>query len=248
MLTLTKDEFKKALIDLDKYYGITEEMLPDYLSHRVGTNVEIRWPFNSEALVQAFDMIGDSAQHQQLIKTLAVLTCAVLESPRLQRAFTPRDVFNELRQRDYLRLYVIQNSTREEDGITIRNKSRSIRLNNYSNWFVKELLNPFLKEKLSDVANLEEAIAELDKPKPVKKGRRPGDPRISILLWDTYLMLSDELPLKSPMPNNLCNFLITLLQIQKVLPASSVIDAFWIRAQLRYIHSRPEKPRFPITD
>ena len=199
-------------------------------------------------LLKAFETIGDSTQHPQLIKTLEVLSFVMLESKKLQGTLLTKELFDRLRQRDYLRLYVLATSTRDGDEITIRNKRRSIRLNNYSNWIVKELLDPFLTEKLSGVENLEEALAALDEPKPVKKGRRPGDPRVGILLWGTYQMLSDELPLKSPMPNNLCNFLITLLQIQKVLPASPVIDAFWIRAQLRYIRSRPEKPRFPMAD
>lgn len=254
MITLTERELKTALEALNRYYGISGDLLPEeddnwlQRSPQAHDSATLRTKWNPFALTEAFATIGDSGQHLQLVKTLAVLTTCVLESPRLQGALYTRELFERMKERDYLRLYEFVTSTRDHDEITIRNKTRSIRLNNYYNWFVKDLLEPFLQSKLAKIDNLEEALAELDAPKPVKKGRRASDPRVGILLWGTYQMITDELKLSSPMPNNLCNFLIILLQIQQVLPVSPVIDAFWVRAQLRYIRSRPEKPRFPIQD
>lgn len=247
MLTLNECDVKTALEALEHYYGITDEYLPASL--RAGAPLPVKPKSNVDGLRQSFRALApDTDQHRQLFANLVVLTTCVLESPRLQGALYTQELFDKMRMRDYLRLYEFVSSTRDDDEITIRNKSRSIRLNNYSNWFVKELLKPFLQPKLAKIDNLEEALAELDAPKPAKKGRRASDPRISILLWGTYQMITDELTLASPMPNSLCNFLIMLLQSQQVLPVSPVIDAFWVRAQLRYIRSRPEKPRFPIED
>ena len=247
MLTLKESEFKTALKAIEHYYGITEEYLPT--SFRAGTPIPAKVTWDVEGLRQSIKALAlDADQHRQLFANLVVLTICVLESPRLQGAMYTRELFERMKERDYLRLYEFVKSTRDDVEITIRNKSRSIRLNNYSNWFVKELLKPFLQPKLARIDNLEEALAELDAPKPVKKGRRASDPRVGILLWGTYQMITDELKLASPMPNSLCNFLITLLKTQQVLPVSPVIDAFWVRAQLRYIRTRPEKPRFPIED
>ena len=247
MLTLNGFEVKTALEALEHYYGITDEYLPASL--RAGAPLPVKPKWDMDGLRLSFRALApDADQHRQLLANLIVLTICVLESPRLQGALYTQELFDKMRMRDYLRLYEFVSSTRDDDEITIRNKSRSIRLNNYSNWFVKELLKPFLQPKLAKIDNLEEALAELDVPKPVKKGRRASDPRVSILLWGTYQMITDELALASPMPNSLCNFLIVLLQSQQVLPVSPVIDAFWVRAQLRYIRSRPEKPRFPIED
>lgn len=254
MFTLTEQELRTALEALENYYGLAGDLLPQddecWLDRsqqtKCATLLKTRW--DTHVFSEAFATIGDPGQHLQLVKTLAVLTTCVLESPRLQGALYTRELFERMKERDYLRLYEFVKSTRNHEEITIRNKTRSIRLNNYYNWFVKDLLEPFLQSKLAKIDNLEEALAELDAPKPVKKGRRASDPRVGILLWGTYQMITDELKLSSPMPNNLCNFLIILLQIQQVLPVSPVIDAFWVRAQLRYIRSRPEKPRFPIQD
>ena len=247
MLTLKKYELKTALDALEHYYGILEEFVPVSLRTDVPEPVKTIW--DVEGLRQSFIALAlDADQHRQLFANLVILTTCILESPRLQGALYAQELFDKMRMRDYLRLYEFIRNTRDDDEITIRNRSRSIRLNNYSNWVVKELLDPFLQPRLAGIDNLEEALAELDAPKPVKKGRRASDPRVSILLWGTYQMVTEELTLASPMPNNLCNFLITLLQIQKVLPVSPVIDTFWIRAQLRYIRSRPDKPRFPIQD
>ena len=247
MLTLKEEDYNTALAALEHYYGITRDHLPASLLTVTCLPVKPTWEI--EALKLSFCALAPGAeQNSQLFANLVILTNCILESPRLQGALFPRELFEKMKERDYLRLYEFVKSSRDHEEITLRNKSRSIRLANYSNWFVRELLQPFLNASLAKVNDPEEALAKLDAPKPAKKGRRANDPRIGILLWGTYQMITDELKLSSPMPNNLCNFLMTLLQTQKVLPTSPVIDAFWIRAQLRYIRSRPDKPRFPIED
>lgn len=237
-----------ALAALDKYYGIYGELLPSGYGTvtEKGATIEVAW--DTESLQNAFAAIGERNQYPRLFQTLCVLVDCLQKSPELQSAISSDKLFAQMRQREYLRLYQLARSTRDHEALTIRNASRNIRLNNYSNWFVKELLDPFLREKLAGLGDLETALKELDAPKPVRKGRRPDDPRVAILLWGSYEMLTDEISFPTPMPNSLCNFLITLLQLGRVLPTSPVIDAFWIRAQLRYIRSRPVKPRFPIQD
>lgn len=254
MITLKEQAWKESLGALENYYGIAGELLPPDECNWFGIDRQeqdsflLKTAWDTSALSEAFATIGDPEQHLQLVNTLAVLTTCVLESPRLQGVLYTQELFEKMRERDYLRLYEFVKSTRDDDEITLRNKTHSIRLNNYSNWFVKELLDPFLTEKLAGLEDLESALKELDAPKPARKGRRPDDPRVAILLWGSYEMITDEIAFSSPMPNNLCNFLIALLQLAQVLPTSPVIDAFWIRAQLRYIRSRPVKPRFPIRD
>ena len=242
MMTLKECELKTALSALEKYYGITEEFLPESLRRGIPGSIKLTW--GEELRRSFFTLVPGADKHRQLFVNLVVLTNCVLESARLQGALYTQELFDKLRKRDYLRLYEIVLHTRDEEEITIRNKSRSIRLNNYSNWFVNELLMPFLQLKNVGVKTL----AEIEDPKPTKKGRRASDPRVSIMLWGTYQMITDVLEFASPMPNNLCSFLILLLQHQKVLAVTPIIDTFWIRAQLRYIRSRPEKPRFPIED
>ena len=236
-MTLTQDEFKAACYALEKYYGINEDLIG---------NVSLDDTWDHASLLKGFETLADPYQHRPLLNALFLLVCSLLESPGLQRELKPDELFEQMRHREYLRLYQFCKSIRNGETIFIRNSINSLRINNYSNWFVQELMNPFLKEKLNSIKDLESELKGLEEPKQTKKGRRADDPRIAILLWGSYQMISDDIAFASPMPNRLCNFLILLLQLAHVLPAYSVIDSFWIRAQLRYIRSRPEKPRFPL--
>ncbi|MBQ9660081.1 MAG: hypothetical protein IJV37_02290 [Bacteroidales bacterium] len=247
-MTLTITEMQAALAALDDYFGIQGNLLPEKYRNAPAETMTINFDWDADALQVAFNTICDRERHSHLFRSLCLLVDCLLTSPALKEVLSSDELFSQMRQREYLRLYQLARSTRDDEVLTLRNNSRSIRLNNYSNWFVHELLDPFLKEKLAGLEDLESALRELDTPKPARKGRRPDDPRVAILLWGSYEMITDAIAFSSPMPNNLCNFLITLLQLAQVLPTSPVIDAFWIRAQLRYVRSRPVKPRFPIKD
>ena len=238
-MTLTQDEIIAARYALDKYYGINEGLIG---------NVSLNSAWDYASLLKGFESLADPYQHRTLLNALSLLVCCLLESPGLQRELKSDELFEQMRHREYLHLYQFCKSIRNGETVFIRNSINSLRINNYSNWFVQELMNPFLKEKLNSITDLESALRGFGGPKPIKKGRRANDPRIAILLWGSYKMISDDIAFSSPMPNSLCNVLILLLQLSKVLPASPVIDSFWIRAQLRYIRSRPIKPRFPIQD
>ena len=135
--------------------------------------------------------------------------------------------------------------TRRMPAITLRSKKGSIRLHNSLNWLWQDLVWPYMEKKFPDILNAEDARKELLTGKR-RRGRRPNDPRVPVLLWGTYRMLYDLHGFNSPMPNSLCNFIIQLLQIQDVFPNETEIDTLWVRAELRYINSRPVKPRFPI--
>lgn len=247
-MTLTTREMQAALAALDHYYGIQGDLLPEAYRTVPEGIMTIDFDWDADALQDAFNTICDRGKKAQIFQNLCMLVDCLLKSPALNAVLSSDELFSQMRQREYLRLYQLARSTRDDEALTIRNASRSIRLNNYSNWFVKELLEPFLQGKLADVENLDMALRDLDAPKPVRKGRRPDDPRVAIVLWGSYEMITDEITFSTPMPNSLCNFMITLLQIAQVLPNSPVIDAFWIRAQLRYIRSRPVKPHFPSRD
>ena len=245
-MTLTQEERQAALAALDKYYGINNALIPQQLKSTEGGSITINASWDSASLLKAFEKIDDPRQHQQLLNTLFLLVCCLLESPVLQRDLKTDELFEQMKQRDYLRLYKLRISSRDGETIFIRNAKNNIRINNYSNWFMNEFLDPFITEKLSGIADLNAALKSLDEPVPIKKGRRASDPRVAVLLWGSYKLITDDIAFATPMPNNLCNFLITLLQLALVLPASPVIDTFWIRAQLRYIRSRPNEPRFPL--
>lgn len=150
------------------------------------------------------------------------------------------------KRQDMLRLYVFcEENLHSHEDITIRSRTGSIRLANSSNWLYEKLARPYLQANLATITSLDEAKKELLTGRR-SRGRKPNDPRVPALLWGTYGMLSELHGFDSMMPNALCNFIIRLLQIQGVFPPDTEIDTLWVRAELRYIRSRPVKPRFPM--
>lgn len=243
--TFKPDTFGKASVLLGKYYGI--ELLPSM--YQKDDTVVLKTSIDIDGIRKSFEELSGTSENDSLIVGTLILLSSYIKSnaPLLDEESFAKATKAYTRQ-DMLRLYVFCEENRHSyEGITIRGKKGSIRLQNSLNWLWKDLVDPYLKKSLSDIQNSEEARKELLTGK-CRRGRRPNDPRVPVLLWGTYQMLSDLHGFSSPMPNSLCNFIIQLLQIQDVFPLETEIDTLWVRAELRYIKSRPIKPRFPIKE
>ena len=237
------DTFAKASTLLNEYYGI--ELLPSM--YQKDDTIILETSLDIDGIRKIFEELPGTSENDSLIvDTLILISSYITSNSQLldEESFTKET--KVYTRQDMLRLYAFcEENKHSYEGITIRSKIGSIRLQNNLNWLWKDLIDPYLKTNLPDIQSSEEARKELLTGKR-RRGRRPNDPRVPVLLWGTYQMLSNLHGFSSPMPNSLCNFIIQLLQIQEVFPLDTEIDTLWVRAELRYIKSRPIKPRFPI--
>ena len=243
--TFKPDAFAEASALLSNYYGI--ELLPSI--SRKDDTIVLETSLDIDGIRKIFeDLPGVSGNDPTVLDALILLSSYIKSNaPLLDEESFAKATKVYIRQ-DVLRLYLFCEENKcSYEGITIRGKKGSIRLHNSMNWLWKDLAGPYLEKNFPDILNAEDARKELLTGKR-RRGRRPNDPRVPVLLWGTYKMLSDLHGFSSPMPNSLCNFIIQLLQIQDVFPNETEIDTLWVRAELRYIKSRPVKPRFPIKE
>ena len=186
------------------------------------------------------ELIGNPEKETELIATLAAVSY-YMSSDSLGITPSIYQMFDGMIRPDLLKLYIMLYDTSTENRwISIRTVNGTIRLRNYCNWFLDDMIKTYLKNNLPDIKSISQAKEELEKSKR-HKGRIPNDPRISHLLWGTYRLFQDTCTFKSPMPNKLCQFLLVYLQMLEVIPINPEIDTFWIRAQLRYIRTKKEK-------
>ena len=241
--TFKPDAFAEAAALLREYYGI--ELLPS-ITQKDDTIV-LETSLEHEVIRKIFeDLPGVSDKDSAILDALILLSSYVkCNAPLLDEESFAKATKSFTRQ-DMLRLYIFCEENKcSYEGISIRGKKGPIRLHNSMNWLWKDLVGPYMEKNIPEIMNAEDARKELLTGKR-RRGRRPNDPRVPVLLWGTYRMLYDLHGFNSPMPNSLCNFIIQLLQIQDVFPNETEIDTLWVRAELRYIKSRPVKPRFPI--
>lgn len=185
------------------------------------------------------ELIGNSEKETELIDTLAAVSY-YMASDSLGMSTSMFLMLDGMIRPDLLKLYIMLYDTSSKNTwISIRTVNGTIRLRNYCNWFLDDMIKNHLKKTLPDIQNISQAKAELEKSKR-HKGRIPNDPRLSHLLWGTYRLFLDACTFKSPMPNKLCQFLLVYLQMLEVIPMTTEIDTFWIRAQLRYIRAKKE--------
>lgn len=230
---LTADRFNLALGNLKKHYN-----------YEYGTRIAskekaiIETNINAQQLQQGLrNCFGTCKNEEVLIDTFCVVSY-YLRKDSLGLSTNIFNNLNKLLRKDLLKLYL----TVYDDGkaitwISLRTIEGTIRLNNYCNWFLDDMVKEYLKKNLSDIGNVKEAAKELDRIKR-HRGRIPNDPRLSLLIWGTYTFLTEHYDFKSPMPNSLCQFIIIYLQALDILSPDTDIDTFWIRAQLRYIKSK----------
>lgn len=181
--------------------------------------------------------IDDADISERTIDTL-VLVSHILRKDNLGKSPKLRDTMSDWIRADLLQLYLAVN---ESSGLTswisVRTVNGTVKLRNFCNWFMDDMVKDYLRKNLSDITDPHQALEELKRVKG-HRGRIPTDPRISILLWGTYSLIKEYHEFKSPMPNRLCQFIIIYLQILEIIPADTDIDTFWVRAQLRYIKSK----------
>ena len=237
--------FAEAAALLTDYYGI--ELVPSICQK--DDTIVLETSLEIDVIRKIFEELPGVSDKDTAILDALILLSSYIKSnvPLLDEESFAKATKMYTRQ-DVLRLYIFCEENKcSYEGISIRGKKGSIRIHNSLNWLWKDLVGPYMEKNFPDILNAEEAKKELLTGKR-RRGRRPNDPRVPVLLWGTYKMLSDLHGFSSPMPNSLCNFIIQLLQIQDVFPNETEIDTLWVRAELRYIKSRPVKPRFPIKE
>lgn len=219
---------------ITRYYGIVEEYL---------INIDTR--FRREALTEIYRPLGQSPNDPVILDCLAAMTALLDGKGLLGRAEIERAMTEELIRRETIKLLVFSGETRNGDTITVYSSTGKIKFANYADWVRNRLLDPFFKAEGIESLSLDMAKAILRKTRK-KAGRTSPDPRTQPLLLGSYELITSLRDFPSPMPNNLCEFLQNLLTFWGALPENPVIDPMWIRAQLRYLKKRPERPKLPI--
>lgn len=244
-ISLSPERFKNARALLRSYYGLKlRSPRPDSDgSITIGTSAD------TDSIERAYDeLIGSNENSLVLKDALILLSWYVINTGPALDANSSKEAFGRYLRQDLLRIHVFFNSTVKSPGaISLRSRDGSVKLDNCCNWIWEDLLKDYLREKLPDIKSAEQAGKELLNCKN-RRGRRPNDKRVPVLLWGTYRMLSDKNEFSSSMPNALCEFIITLIQAQGLFPQDTEIDAQWIRAQLRYIKTKDQKPSFSNMD
>lgn len=234
-LIYTPEQLNEAAGLLAKYYEIPAETL-----QTPGGKLELDSTV-AKGVLEAYATVGDCSCNDLLQRVFLILTHVVLTSPEFtdQR---PADQKHSKRLRlDLLRLYILNGTTRMGDALIIKNRSRSIRMENDANWFFREIIGPYLALHLEPHISLKQAEKELESGQIRHRGRSVNDPRVPRLMLGTWRLLTDLHGFRTPMPNVLCNFIISLLQLQGIFPENMDIDTLWVRAQLRYLNGKADK-------
>lgn len=232
-ITLTADRFNLALENLKKHYKYEYGtcIMPEDKAV-IETNINI------QQLRQALRNCSIVCKNEEaLIDTF----CVVSYYLRKDSLGLSTNIFNNLNgllRKDLLKLYLmVYDDSKVVTWISIRTIDGTIRLNNYCNWFLDDMVKEYLRKHLADIDSIEAAEIEFNRIKR-HRGRIPNDPRLSLIMWGTYTFLTEHYSFKSPMPNSLCQFIIIYMQALDILSPDTDIDTFWIRAQLRYISSK----------
>ena len=234
-ITLTAERYNTAIMHLSRFFEYNK-LIPI----RNGEIAKLETSIDITKLHNVYNAyIDDTDLSESTIDTL-ILVSHVLHKDNLGKSPKLRDTMSEWIRADLLQLYLaVYDGTGLMSWVSVRTVDGTVKLRNFCNWFMDDMVKDYLSKNLSDITGTEQATEELRKIKG-HRGRIPSDPRISILLWGTYSLIREYNEFKSPMPNKLCQFIIAYLQILDILPADTDIDTFWVRAQLRYIRSRKE--------
>lgn len=223
-----------AMSNLSKYFNI--DTLIDDADFEIYTN------HNRSVIWEAYEQyIASGEDEEEIIDTLSVISYSIQRNSDSVNA-SMYQLLNNMVRPDLLKLYILLYDTSQKTTwLSLRTTNGTVRLRNYCNWFLDDMVKSYLKENLPDIHCLGDVVNELKRCRH-GRGRLPSDPRIAQILWGSYTMLSEKCEFKSPMPNRLCQFLLAYLQILDLIPQDTEIDSFWIRAQLRYIRSKKERP------
>lgn len=234
-ITLTAERYNTAIMYLSRFFEY--DRLTPICNNEI---VILETSMDITKLHKVYNTyIDNTGSTERVIDTL-ILVSHVLRKDNLGKSPKLRDTMSEWIRADLLQLYLTAyGNSGMTSWVSVRTVDGTVKLRNFCNWFMDDMVKDYLRKNLTDITNSEQALEELRMIKG-HRGRIPTDPRISILLWGTYTLIKEHYEFKSPMPNRLCQFIIAYLQILDILPADTDIDTFWVRAQLRYIRSRKE--------
>ena len=234
-ITIPADRYNVAIRNLSRFFEY--DKLPE-ISEDESTLLETS--FNIDKLLNAYNSHIDSKNlNEPIIDTLCLVSYG-LRKDNLGQSGRISDNIKEWIKADLLLLYLEVYGRKEQPTwVSLRSVYGTTRLRNFCNWFMDDMVKDYLKKNLSSVNSTEQAKLELKRIKG-HRGRIPTDPRIAVLMWGTFSLISNYYSFKSPMPNRLCQFIIAYLQILDIFPADTEIDTFWVRAQLRYIRTKKE--------
>ena len=220
---------------IEKHYGINSGMVAD--ENKDST-------FRRKDLETIYKPLGESQNDETILDCLCVMTCFLEDSAILGRVAIERRTTDELIRREILKLYVFCGETRSRDTVTVYSSTSKVKFANYNGWLRERLLKPFFDRELTESITLAKARETLEYTRK-KAGRVAPDPRMQFILLGTYDLVTALRSFPTPMPGKLCDFLGNLLIFWNIMPDRPVIDAAWIRAQLRYLKSKPVKPSLP---
>jgi hypothetical protein len=154
----------------------------------------------------------------------------------------------EIIKEDLLKLYIFKEThnpqTKKGKKIIIKHSKGNISIDNYNNWFAKNLLKDYLNKYLADITDIDQAKKELAKYKR-SAGRKVKDPRLHIILYGIYRMFNENKKMKSPKSDALCDFISSYLKFIGLSENEILMDKYWIRAQIGYLEKKPSPPLFP---
>ena len=234
-ITLTAERYNTAIMYLSRFFEY--DRLTPICNNEI---VILETSMDITKLHKVYNTyIDNTGSTESAIDTL-ILVSHVLHKDNLGKSPKLKDTMSEWIRADLLQLYLaVYDGTGLMSWVSVRTVDGTVKLRNFCNWFMDDMVKDYLRKNLSDITGTEQATEELRRIKG-HRGRIPTDPRISILLWGTYSLIREHHEFKSPMPNKLCQFIIAYLQILDILPVDTDIDTFWVRAQLRYIRSRKD--------
>ena len=140
---------------------------------------------------------------------------------------------DEAIRQDLMKLYhACTNPDALSGKIEIRSRNNTIRMDNHFNWVQDAMIRGFLKEHLNNLTEMEAYGSH-----PSKAGRKAYDARAGIIMKGVYTMITESHEFASPMPNNLCCFILFYLELCGIQPSQHKVGVQWVRSQLRYLLS-----------
>lgn len=231
---------KERLIDeeriwLNKYFPDIECVLPP--PGRQGELLPITEDSipqsDREQLLERYRLLGASINECEDIRRLTMLCFNMRMDAYILASFGFEKIRDEAIRKDLLKLYhACTNPDALSGKIEIRSRNNTIRMDNHFNWVQDAMIRGFLKEHLNNLTEMEAYGSS-----PSKAGRKAYDARTGIIMKGVYTMISESHDFASPMPNNLCCFILFYLELCGIQPSQNKVGTQWVRSQLRYLLS-----------
>ena len=220
---------------LNKYFPDIECVLPPP-GHQVELLpiTEDSIPLNDrEQLLERYRLLGASINECEDIRRLTMLCFNMRMDAYILASFGFDKIRDEAIRQDLLKLYhACTNPDALSGKIEIRSRNNTIRMDNHFNWVQDAMIRGFLKEHLNNLTEME-AYGSY----PSKAGRKAYDERAGIIMKGVYTMITESHEFASPMPNDLCCFILFYLELCGIQPSQHKVGAQWVRSQLRYLLS-----------